>query len=178
MKPELLAKIFIGLSVEQIEAVIEEHPFEEPKIMCLRLRALSKGLPFRPPVRDTPTKAAPPKKRDARLTSAIYANRAERKAPIPASEASSLRSPPQSSISPMSAEHRFKPKKRRAIDSDSESGGWSDDDSDVGRGRRGLDDVPDIDEDKALEVFNTCEAETLTGSIGVCTLLQRIQRSV
>ncbi len=158
MKPELLRKVFPKLSIEEIEDTIALHPFESPTRVVLRLRALDSGQIFRDWSQNTSPAATPVKKRDAKLTSAIYANRGDKKHLH--GEASTQLDTPRSAQSNTLAE-RPRTKKRRV---ESESGSDWDDDSDGGR-RKG-DDVPDIDEDKALEIFNTCEVEELTGSVG------------
>jgi hypothetical protein len=166
MKPELLQKVYPKLTMDEILETLNSYPYEEAMKVCRRLRALERGEIFKE--RDTPA-STPIKKKDAKLTSAIYANRGEKKY-LDKDLSSSLNSPNNSQSAPIARADRPKIKKRR-VDSDSGSD-WDDDSDD---GKRKTDDVPDIDEDKALEIFNTCEVEELTGSIGKSAVQQRTE---
>lgn len=64
------------------------------------------------------------------------------------------------------AVHRGKKRKGENFDSDSDGDDGDDTWREGGRRRGKVEIVQDIDEEKVLEVFNTCQPEELTGSIG------------
>ena len=120
-----------------------------------------------PPAFSTPGKPTPTRKHP-KVVSAIYANRSERRPTQQAvmevddgaARASSPAAKPEAEV--------------EAVDAVSDEAVTEDDESDAegGRGTKGKmavdEDGQDMDEVKALEVFNTCTAETLTGTIGEC----------
>lgn len=117
---------------------------------------------FSSPGQPTPTQV----RKNPKMVSAIYANRSERK-PTQAAIDVDASSPGRSDVGKVQQEAQ---QEEPTIVSDDEA--VTDVDSDVGAGRKGKGkmqvdkDGQDMDEVKALEVFNTCTAETLTGTIG------------
>lgn len=171
--------LYPGLREAQIEKAMIDHGDGDRKTFLERIRCLAEGIPYKAPApkalgpggsptaaralsnprpngdrHASKTEAAPPAVRaDMKQKSAIYANRrgdgASGRVPSPVK-------PSEASV-----------KRRRANDSGSD-GDWSDG-SDVAsrKNKRSYGvEVEDMNESNALEVFNTCEAAALTGSIG------------
>lgn len=191
LNPERLKLMYPEVGLERIEQIIINHGDEPVAEVLKRLKAANDNQPYRPPgvasvktikpvatrapvplshqrsrtPLSSPAQAQPVQKKNIKTVSAIYANRSERK-PTQADK--------DGEGSPITVDGDVKPsvaspKTARSM-SDEEMP--TDDDSDAegapkGKGKIELDEEgQDMDEVKALEVFNTCPADTLTGTIG------------
>lgn len=192
LNPDRLKSIFHKLPLEVIEETIIKYGDELPVEIMKRLRAANDGVPYRAPgvasvktIKPVATRAPVPlhasgsgssftspiqiaasQRKNPKAVSAIYANRSERKATQVTKDAG-MSSPAKSEVEEVKKQSQ---QERATTISDDEA--VTDDDSDVEGGRKGKgkmevdEDGQDMDEVKALEVFNTCTAETLTGTIG------------
>lgn len=193
LNPERLQHVFPKVPFAVIEETIIQYG-DEPNVEILRrLRAANDGVPYRAPgvasvktIKPIATRAPIPfntsgnngesspaftspvqpatQRKNPKMVSAIYANRSERR-------------PTQAAIdvdasSPVRGDADGKQQQPRTTVISDEEAVTEDDDSDTEGGRKGKgkmqvdEDGQDMDEVKALEVFNTCTAETLTGTIG------------
>ncbi|KAJ9106715.1 hypothetical protein QFC19_003027 [Naganishia cerealis] len=196
LNPERMKTIYTKVSLSRIEQIIIDHG-DEPHVELLkRLKAENDGEPYRPPgiaavksikpvatrapvplhgqrsgyPLSSPAPAQPTQRKNIKMVSAIYANRSERK-PTQLEK--------EGDVSAIKIDGNGKPSvpsPKTAISvSDEEM--RTDDDSDAegvpqGKGTIELDEEgQDMDEVQALEVFNTCSADTLTGTI-VCSAEQ------
>jgi hypothetical protein len=196
LKPERLKNIFPRVPLAAIEDIVIRHGEESTVEIMKRLRAANDGVAYQRPgvatvktIKPVATRAPVPlhpsggsgtsfsspiqiaalsQRKNPKAVSAIYANRSERKATqvVPPVGASS---PAKSEV-----EEIKKPSQQERATTISDDEAVTEDDSDVegarkGKGKMQVDeDGQDMDEVKALEVFNTCTAETLTGTIGKC----------
>ncbi|GHJ86885.1 hypothetical protein NliqN6_3287 [Naganishia liquefaciens] len=193
LNPDRLKIMFPQVPTQVIEETIIDYGDEPPVEIIKRIRAAQTGVPYRAPgvasvktIRavatrapvplssptsepafSTPGKPTPtPARKNPKVVSAIYANRRERRPTQVAIDVGSASSPPTAVAKPKTID----------VVSDEEAV-TEDDDSDTegarkGKGKMEVDeDGQDMDEVKALEVFNTCTAETLTGTI-VCSAEQ------
>ena len=188
--------LYPSLSESQIEQASIAHADEDRKVFVMRLQAMSEGKEFTPPkpkvlggsgssgagiarIRTPgamsasgtiPAKYLPattkvtPVKGDMKQKSAIYANRRKDVAPPiqePITVSSGASTPANGSATGT--------KRRRGSESGSEVE-WSDEGEAARKDKRtyGVDEVEDMNETSALEVFNTCEVSQLTGTI-VCS---------
>jgi SWI/SNF-related matrix-associated actin-dependent regulator 1 of chromatin subfamily A len=203
LNPDRLRNIFNKLPLEVIEDTIIRYGDELPVEIMKRLRAANEGVPYRAPgvasvktIKPVATRSPVPlhasgsgssftspiqiaasQRKNTKAVSAIYANRSERKA-TQLTKDTGASSPTKSEVEDVKKQSQ---QERATTISDDEA--VTDDDSDVEGGRKGKgkmevdEDGQDMDEVKALEVFNTCTAETLTGTIGtfVCgSFLKRV----
>jgi hypothetical protein len=184
--------MFDKVPYQVIEDTIIQYG-DEPNVEILkRLRAANDGVPYRAPgvasvksIKPIATRAPIPfntsgespaftspvqpatQRKNPKTVSAIYANRSERR-PTQAAIDVDASSPVRGDADGKQAEP--KPTTTTVISDDEAV--TEDDDSDIEGGRKGKgkmqvdEDGQDMDEVKALEVFNTCTAETLTGTIG------------
>jgi hypothetical protein len=183
--------MFTRISRERIEQIVIEHGDEPASEIIKRLSAANENQPYRAPgvasvktiksvatrspvplhspgsrtSLSSPVPAQPAPKKNIKMVSAIYANRSERK---------STQVEKDGEASPTKGDGDVKAGAASSKDaiSISDEEMPTDDDSDAegagkGKGKIELDEEgQDMDEVKALEVFNTCLADTLTGTIG------------
>ncbi|KAJ9096398.1 hypothetical protein QFC21_005220 [Naganishia friedmannii] len=196
LNPDRLKNMFTNVRLERIEQIVINHGDEPAREVLKRLVAENTNQPYRPPgvasiktikpvatrapvalhpqkgrtVLSSPVTAQPVPKKNIKMVSAIYANRSERKPTQAERDEEGSPIKVDGDVKPSAAS----PKTAISI-SDEEMP--TDDDSDVegahkGKGKIVLDEEgQDMDEVKALEVFNTCPADTLTGTI-VCSAEQ------
>lgn len=199
LNPDRLKSLFPEVPTQVIEETIIEYGDEPPVEIIKRIRAAQTGVPYRAPgvasvktikpvaarasvplrhaassptgggepVFSTPGKPTPtPTRKHPKVVSAIYANRSERR-PTQPQAAMDVDGGASSPAKPEPEVEAVEVVSDEAVTEDEES------DAEGGRGAKEKlavdEDGQDMDEVKALEEFNTCTAETLTGTIGELT---------
>jgi hypothetical protein len=181
--------LFPTLAVEKIEQLIIDHGDEPSVNLVKRMSALSQGKTFTPPKiggsvggrlidRQNSGGMVSPPNNGALSNGKQSHGKIIRVAPMPSPQSLKMEEKKKSAIysnrrtENQSSGSRRSPievgeKRRRDVGSDSEAD-WSD--ASTGKGKKGKRnygvEMEDMDETNALNVFNTCDAAQLTGTIG------------